>query len=334
MPFVSVVTPVYNGEKYISECIESVLEQTYTHWEYIILNNCSDDNTLQIAEKYATGDNRIKLITNAQFLEQMPNWNEALLQISPESKYCKVVHADDWLTPECLEKMVERAEEYPTAGIVSAYRFKGSRVSGLRGNGLSYDTVFMTGKEAGRRVMKTPLFLFGSPSTILYRADLVRKKDPFYDPALFHADTDVCFDILQESDFAFVHQILSCTRLHDEAASTFADRFHTYILHDLYALKKYGRYYLTPQEYDETLTRTLADHHRWLAKLLFRGHGKETWRYHKAKLAEMNMNIQYVEMSKALALEAAKIKPIAKWMLAHLQSLSSSMKGGEEGRAN
>ena len=52
-PFVSVVTPVHNGGVYLAECIESVLAQTYGHWEYIIVNNCSTDNAATVAESYA-----------------------------------------------------------------------------------------------------------------------------------------------------------------------------------------------------------------------------------------------------------------------------------------
>jgi len=52
-PLVSVVTPVYNGGVYLAECIESVLEQTYDRREYIIVNNCSTDNTATIAGPYA-----------------------------------------------------------------------------------------------------------------------------------------------------------------------------------------------------------------------------------------------------------------------------------------
>ena len=51
LPFVSVVTPVYNGEKYLNECIECVLSQTYKNFEYIIQNNASTDRTLEIAHK-------------------------------------------------------------------------------------------------------------------------------------------------------------------------------------------------------------------------------------------------------------------------------------------
>ena len=48
---VSVVTPVYNGAEFLAECIESVLAQTYTNWNYTIVNNCSTDETLAIAQK-------------------------------------------------------------------------------------------------------------------------------------------------------------------------------------------------------------------------------------------------------------------------------------------
>ena len=51
-PLVSIVTPVYNGEKFIAECIQSVLEQTYTNWNYVIVNNCSTDKTLKICRVF------------------------------------------------------------------------------------------------------------------------------------------------------------------------------------------------------------------------------------------------------------------------------------------
>src|SRR2546422_5043747 len=128
-PLVSVVTPVYNGEKYLAECIESVLAQTYQSWEYIIINNCSTDRSLEIAQSYAEKDARIRIHNNQEFVGREANENIAFRQITPESKYCKMVHADDWLFPECLMKMVELAEANPSVGIVGAYGLHGVRVS-------------------------------------------------------------------------------------------------------------------------------------------------------------------------------------------------------------
>src|SRR3970040_1020431 len=101
-PLVSVLTPVYNGAPYLRECIESVLSQTYSNWEYTIVNNCSTDQTLTIAEEYARKDTRIRVCSNAVLLDVISNHNRAFRLVSPDSKYCKVVSGDDWLFPECL----------------------------------------------------------------------------------------------------------------------------------------------------------------------------------------------------------------------------------------
>ena len=52
-PLVSVITPVYNGAEYIAECVESVLAQTYKNFEYIVVDNCSKDATVEIVRRYA-----------------------------------------------------------------------------------------------------------------------------------------------------------------------------------------------------------------------------------------------------------------------------------------
>lgn len=69
VPLVSFVTPFYNTEQYLEECIESVLRQTYGNWEYVLLNNCSTDKSVQIAERYARQyPDRIRLEHNSEFL--------------------------------------------------------------------------------------------------------------------------------------------------------------------------------------------------------------------------------------------------------------------------
>lgn len=64
MKLVSIILPTYNGANYIKDALDSILKQTYTNWEVIIVDDCSTDNTLEIIQEYAQKDNRIKIITN------------------------------------------------------------------------------------------------------------------------------------------------------------------------------------------------------------------------------------------------------------------------------
>jgi glycosyltransferase involved in cell wall biosynthesis len=80
-PLVSIVTPVFNGAKYLSECIESALHQTYRNWDYTVIDNCSTDESLIIAQKYAARDARIRVVTNGRFLSILENHNFTGLQV-------------------------------------------------------------------------------------------------------------------------------------------------------------------------------------------------------------------------------------------------------------
>lgn len=213
-PLVSIVTPVYNGAEFLSECIESVLAQSYQNWEYIIVNNCSTDESEEIARRYAARHTRIRIYDNPQFLDVIANHNAALRQISPASKYCKLVFADDWIFPECIERMVSVAEQFPSIGIVSAYVLQGHEIKCA---GLPYQAAKFDGREICRRHLINRLYLFESANAILYRADLVRKSAAFYNERNIHADTEVCFALLKNSDFGFVHQIMTYTRMRQES---------------------------------------------------------------------------------------------------------------------
>lgn len=294
LPLVSVVTPVYNCEKYLAECIESVLAQTYTNWEYIIVNNCSTDRTLEIAQKYAEKDKRIKIHNNTRFLNIVQNHNHALTLILDESKYCKIVHADDWLFAECLEKMVEIAEKYPSVGIVGSYRLDDTKVNC---DGLPFPSNFISGKEICRSTLLDGIYVFGSPTTILFRSELIRRRNPFFNENNYHFDKEVCFEILQDYDFGFVHQVLSFTRRENETNTTFAKKFNTYILGDLIILKKYGSVYLSNEEYKQCMDKHLKYYYKFLGKSIFLMRGKGFWDLHKKGLKELGIPISLSKLS-------------------------------------
>lgn len=295
-PLVSVVTPVYNEEEHLAECIESVLGQTYQNWDYTIVNNCSTDNTLEIAHRYAAKDPRIRIHDNKQFLEMMPNINLAVRQISPASKYCKVVLGDDWIFPECLEKMVAVAEEYPSVGIVGAYEKCGEIV---RLKGLPADQTFVSGREACRQFLMGTLILFGTQTSALYRADLVRKRDPFYVETEMAADLEVCLALLGASDLGFVNQILTFSRSREGSAAAVTGDIGAHFRSSLGFLFTYGREYLSHQEFEESLDRLLSEYYRFLGRRLIVERDRDFWSYHKTTFSKMGIEFNRVRLARA-----------------------------------
>lgn len=280
-PLVSVVTPVYNEERHLAECIESVLSQTYSNWDYTIIDNCSTDGTFEIAQRYAAKDRRIRVHRNERTAAVIPNHNIALRQISPESKYCKVVFGDDWIFPNCLEQMVGLAEAHPSVGIVGAYAIEGERIAWA---GLSYPSHIVSGREICRRHLLEGLYVFGSANAVLYRSVLVRNCDPFYNESNIHADTEVCFTLLKACDFGFVHQILTFTRVRPVSLSVATADLETSYACILRLLVIYARDYLTREEYDARLARHIAGYYRFLGKNLFLARDKKFWDYHTREL--------------------------------------------------
>jgi glycosyltransferase involved in cell wall biosynthesis len=302
---VSILTPVYNGADFLAECIESVLAQTFTDFEYVIVNNCSTDRSLEIALSYAAKDDRIRVHTNDRFVGVIDNHNIAFTLMAPEAKYCKVVSADDLLFPDCIARLVELAEANPSVGIVGSYQLSGSIV---RWQGFRYPDAVVPGAEVCRRVFLggSPDFGFGSPTSILYRADLVRNSCAFYPNASPHADTSACFEQLRHSAFGFVFQVLSYERTHPATQSSTSAQLNRYASAYLSDLAQYGPYYLTRAELDCAMKQHLADYDRFLAVNLVRFRGKAFWDYHRSRLAELGYPISVFRLLRAAAIKLVR----------------------------
>lgn len=109
-PKVSVITPVFNSGKYLRETIESILAQTFSDFEYIIVYDKSDDNTLEIIEDYEKKDTRIKIIINEERKGLSYAWERGLLESHGE--WIAYVDSDDLFSPLMLEKTLYVAEKY------------------------------------------------------------------------------------------------------------------------------------------------------------------------------------------------------------------------------
>ena len=303
-PLVSVLTPVYNGEKFLRECIESVLNQTYQNHEYIIVDNCSTDDTPEIIERYARADKRIRAYRNEKLLDIIANHNKAFSLVSPTAKYCKVVSADDWLFPECVAKMVSLAEANPSLGIVGSYQLSGIgtewRNWRIKWVGLPYPSPVIPGRQICRFWLLNGPYVFGTPTSILYRADLIRKEDSFYPNSSAEADTSACLKHLRNSDFGFVHQILSYERVHEAQITATSKNLNAYLSSQVRDLSEFGPWYLTADEIDWRLKRVMRDYYRFLAISAIRLREKKFWDYHKERLKEIGYPFQPARLALAI----------------------------------
>jgi glycosyltransferase involved in cell wall biosynthesis len=281
-PLVSIVTPFYNTAPYLAECIESVLAQTYPHFEYILMDNCSTDGSGEIADTYARRDSRIRVIQCSEFLAQLANYNRALRQISDNSEYCKIVQADDWIFPECLQLMVRAFKQSESIGLVSSYWITGNDLGAA---GFPTQTPMLPGKECVRWYLRTGITPFGSQTQVMYRSCLVRRHEAFYNISFPFADIQKSIEILEHWDFGFVYQVLSFTRKDNESILhqvLLPMKAHALALHIM--AQRYASVFFQAGEVASILAKYKLHYYRALARAALQLKGPTFWRFHKAGL--------------------------------------------------
>lgn len=115
---VSIILPTYNGKKYIRDSIESIINQTYTNWELIIVNDCSTDDTQKIIEEYQQKDKRIIVINNEKNLKLPASLNRGFEEASGE--YYTWTSDDNLYKPNALQVMTEYLDANNSIDLVSA----------------------------------------------------------------------------------------------------------------------------------------------------------------------------------------------------------------------
>jgi Glycosyl transferase family 2. len=127
VPLVSIIVPIYNSEKTLGRCIESILNQTYKDFELILLNDGSTDDSGRICDMYASQDIRVHVVHKENTgVSDTRNQGIAMAR----GQYLQFVDSDDWITPDATELFVRTAEKYQCDMIIADfYRVIGERVS-------------------------------------------------------------------------------------------------------------------------------------------------------------------------------------------------------------
>lgn len=134
-PLVSVIMPNFNCEKYLSEAIESILNQSYKNFEFIIIDDCSTDNSWNIIQKYAKLDKRIKAFRNERNLRIVRTRNKGFTLCDESCEYLAIFDSDDISMSKRLEEEVEFLENNKDYGVVGSNLFivdESSKIVGRR----------------------------------------------------------------------------------------------------------------------------------------------------------------------------------------------------------
>ena len=138
MPQISVLVAVYNSEKYLRECLDSLVGQTLTDIEIICIDDASTDSSLSILKDYAANDSRIKILQNTENIGQAASRNKGI-EIA-KAPYICYLDSDDWFNPDSLQIILDTFSKNPEADCVlfelkEFKESKSSRVQETRFNG-------------------------------------------------------------------------------------------------------------------------------------------------------------------------------------------------------
>ena len=179
-PTVSIFVPVYNAEKTIGRCIDSILGQQYTDFELLLVDDGSKDGSGAICDSYALADSRVQVIHK----ENTGVSDTRNIGISrARGAYLQFLDSDDWITPDATKLLVEAAGEHNCDLVISDfYRVVGERVS--RKGDIDEDRV-LTREEYAAHMMEQPAdFYYGVLWNKLYRRDIVADHHLQMDPEI------------------------------------------------------------------------------------------------------------------------------------------------------
>lgn len=205
-PLISVLITVYNREKYLSDCIKSVLSQTFEQFEVIIVDDNSSDSSFDIANSYALLDSRIRVFKNSKNIGQFPNRNKAAS--FARSEYLKYLDSDDKLFPSCLMSMYEKVKLNNSIGVLTFHDTYNSNCG--------KDIIFSNYDSYIEHYFGGNTMLFQGPTVTLFNKKIFELVGGFDGDLGILADTHLMLKIAAVSNVMCITEKLYDWRIHEE----------------------------------------------------------------------------------------------------------------------
>jgi len=208
-PKVSVVIPVYNGARYLSVAVESILHQTFTDFELIIIDDGSTDETWTILNNF--NDPRLRLVQNEKNIGVSKSANKGLALA--QGMYIARMDADDISLPERLSRQVDFLETHPEIGVL------GTGFKVIDGYGRFSDTHLPPAQDA---ILRWYLCFFCpiAHSTVMMRRQTVEQVGGYSSEIVLAEDYDLWQRLSSTTRLSNLQDVLVFYRIHDENAST------------------------------------------------------------------------------------------------------------------
>lgn len=226
-PFISICIPTYNSEKYIAEAIESVLDQTFTDFELLIVDNASSDSTIEVVERFK--DKRISIYKNSSNLGIHANHNLCMKYAS--GKYIHLLGSDDkYLNNSILEsifKNIQSSQIEPSViGVKSSQIEDQNSIGKIKAN--NYTTI--DGVEAVREILLHILPYVLIPSLVFFKRELIYDNKKIVEKwekkneISYGDDTEFYFRIIKKSNYLFIDRFMILYRIHSESLTEVASK--------------------------------------------------------------------------------------------------------------
>ena len=211
VPFFSVCIPAYNAGKFLSATIESVLAQTFTDFEIVILDNASTDNTKAVLALYV--DPRIQVVTNSQNVPAHENWTRTIGLARGE--WVKLLCADDLLKPSALRQihddLSEHSEVMVHAGVSDVINESGNLVKAGKAqyNGGSLISL----DDLVSRILSSGTNPLGESMCLTWKRSLIEQVGPFSEHWKYFIDLDYWLRLAKTSKIYYTSEVLGSFRV-------------------------------------------------------------------------------------------------------------------------
>jgi glycosyltransferase involved in cell wall biosynthesis len=242
LPKISVCIPTYNYGRYISQAIESVLNQSFTDFELLVVDDSSSDLTDEILLKLSAQDSRVRYFRHETNIGMVENWNYCLREA--RGKYIKYLFGDDFFTSEnILEQMASVLDSDDVISLVgSARKFVNSESGANEIQSFSVQNKVLDGTTAINLCITKQQNLIGEPTAVMFRkSQAVRGFDCKYRQLV---DLEMWFHLLEQGRYYHFSEPLCAFRVHNEQqtaknAKELVSMNDTYNLYSEYLCKPY-----------------------------------------------------------------------------------------------